>query len=150
VYAVPGQPNNRRAAKLDDDSQKGIFLGFARSMKNALYYDLESQSVRSCQHIVFNNGMTDLEQPPNARALHIENTPDHLDDIILEGIDDYDAFGVSFLPSLFESMMEVTFPLDATGNLGFKFAGCDLMRQAFVLKVTSIMHGQGKGKEAAR
>jgi hypothetical protein len=45
VYAVPKQPNNRRTAYLDDDSQKGIFLGFAGSMKNALYYDLESQSV---------------------------------------------------------------------------------------------------------
>jgi hypothetical protein len=79
----------------------------------------------------------------------MENTPDHLDDIILEGIDDDDAFGVSFSPSPFESMMEVTFPLDAAGNPGFEFADCDLMRQAFVSKVTSIMHGQGKGKEAA-
>jgi hypothetical protein len=65
-------------------------------MKNALYYDLETQSVRSCQHIVFDKGMADLdpaEQPPNAHARHMENTPDHLDDIILEGINDNDAFG---------------------------------------------------------
>jgi hypothetical protein len=97
--------------------------------------------------------MADLdpaEQPPNACALHMENTPDHLDDIILEGIDDADAFGASFLPSPFESMMEVTFPLDAAGNPGFKFADCDLMHRAFISKVTSSMHGQGKGKEAAR
>jgi hypothetical protein len=85
MYAVPERPNNRHAGKLDDDSRKGIFLGFARSMNNAL---LESQSVRSCQHIVFDESMADLdpaEQPPNARAQHMENTPDHLDDIILEG-----------------------------------------------------------------
>jgi hypothetical protein len=153
VYTVPKQPNNRRAAKLDDDSRKGVFLGFAGSMKNALYYDLESQSVQACQHIVFDEGMADLdpaEQPPNACALHMENTPDHLDDIILEGIYDADVFGVSFSLSLFESMMEVTFPLDAAGNPGFKFADCDLMHQAFIPKVTSSMHGQGKGKEAAR
>jgi hypothetical protein len=152
VYAVPEQPNNRRAAKLDDDSWKGIFLGFARSMKNALYYDLESQSVRSFLHIVFDEGMADLdpaEQQPNARTLHMENTP-YLDDIILEGIDDTDTFGVSFSPSPFESMMEVTFPLDAAGNPGFEFADCDLMHRAFISKVTSSMHGQGKGKEAAR
>jgi hypothetical protein len=47
-------------------------------------------------------------------------------------------------------MMAVTFPLDAAGNPGFEFTDCDLMRQACVSKVTSIMHGQGKGKEAAR
>jgi hypothetical protein len=106
-------------------------VGRVSLVGNALYYDLETQSVRSCQHIVFNKGMADLdpaEQPPNARALHMENTPDHLDDIILEGIDDDDAFGVSFPPSPFESMMEVTFPLDAAGNPGFEFADCDLMR----------------------
>jgi hypothetical protein len=109
--------------------------------------------VQSCQHTVFNKGTADLdpaEQPPNARALHMENTPDHLDDIILEGIDDADAFGVSFSPSPFESKMEVTFPLDAAGNPGFEFAECDLMHRAFVSKVTLIMHGQGKGKETAR
>jgi hypothetical protein len=35
------------------------------------------------------------EQPPNARAMRMESTPDRLDDIILDGIDDDDAFGVS-------------------------------------------------------
>jgi hypothetical protein len=122
-------------------------------MKNALYYDLDSQSVRSCQHIVFDEGMTDLDptkQPPNACALHMESDSNHLDDIILDGIDDDDAFGVSFSPSPFESMMEVVFPLDATGNPGFEFADCNLMRRAFVSKVTSTMHGKGKGKDAAR
>jgi hypothetical protein len=99
-------------------------------MNNALYYDLDSQSVRSCQHIVFDKGMADLDptkQPLNACALHMESNPNHLDDIILDGIDDDDAFGVSFSLSPFESMMEVIFPLDATGNPGFEFADCNLM-----------------------
>jgi hypothetical protein len=72
--------------------------------------------------------MADLdpaEQPPNACDLHMENTPDHLDDILLEGINDADAFGISFSLSPFESMMEVTFPLDAAGNPGFEFADCE-------------------------
>jgi hypothetical protein len=75
--------------------------------------------------------MADLdptEQPPHARAVHMESTPNHLEDIILDGIDDDDALGVSFSPSPFESMMEVIFPLDATGNPGFEFADCNLMR----------------------
>jgi hypothetical protein len=46
-------------------------------------------------------------------------------------------------------MMEVIFPLDTTGNPGFEFADCDLMRQAFISKVTLTMHGKGKGKDAA-
>jgi hypothetical protein len=111
---------------------------------------------KACNHastLSSNKGMANLDpakQPPNAHALHIKSTPDHLDDIILDGIDDDDAFGVSFPPSLFESMIEVTFPLDAAGNPGFEFADCNLMRRAFVSNITSTMHGKGKGKEAVR
>jgi hypothetical protein len=80
----------------------------------------------------------------------MESTHNNLDDIILDDIDEDDAFGVSFSPSPFESMMDVIFPLDATGNPRFNFTDCDLMHQAFVSKVTSTMHGKGKWKDASR
>jgi hypothetical protein len=69
VYAVPKRPNNRSTAELNNDSRKGIFLGFAGSMKNALYYDLDSQSVQSCQHIVFDKGTANLDQPNSHQML---------------------------------------------------------------------------------
>jgi hypothetical protein len=65
VYAVPEQPYNRRAAKLDDDSWKGIFLGFAGS-------DLGTEEVCLCQHLVFDEAMADMlpnDRPPYACAL---------------------------------------------------------------------------------
>jgi hypothetical protein len=147
IYAVPEQPNNRRAAKLDDDSRKGIFLGFAGSMKNALYFDLGTEEVCSCQHLVFDEAMADMlpnERPPNARALDVNGGSDQLRDVILDGVNDADALGITFSPSPFEAMVEVMFPLSMDGVSGFEFADCSHMHRAFVRKILSAVDGNGK------
>jgi hypothetical protein len=91
-----------------------------------------------------------MERPPNARMLHSSDHPNHLEDVMLDGVDDDDAFGISFSPSPFESMSEVIFPLNVDGDPGFEYADCNLMRQAFITKVIATMHGRGKGKDTSR
>jgi hypothetical protein len=153
VYAVPEQPNNRQAAKLDDDSRKGILLGFAGSMKNALYFDLGTEEVRLCQRLVFDEAMADMlpnERPPNARALDINGGSDQLEDVILDGVNDADALGITFSPSPFESMVEVVFPLSVDGVPGFEFADCSHMHRAFVTKILSAVDRNGKQSSQAQ
>jgi hypothetical protein len=48
VYVEPPRP--RRPAKSEIDARTGIFLGYAQTLKNLLYFDLESHEVKSAQH----------------------------------------------------------------------------------------------------
>ena len=60
------------SAKALDKACTGIFLVYAQSMKNALYLDLATSSVKSCQHVAFDESFNDLPaamKPPNARLL---------------------------------------------------------------------------------
>lgn len=71
MYALPARAHGR-SDKLLSDSRVGIFLGFSKTMKNILYYDLKSHEVKSAQHVAFDEAMHDLsdaEKPPNARLL---------------------------------------------------------------------------------
>jgi hypothetical protein len=149
VYAVPDQPNNRQVSKLDDNSQKGIFLGFAGSMKNALYFDLGTEEVCSCQHLVFDEAMADMlptEQPPNACVLVATNDSYQHEDITMDSVDDADALA----PSPSEAMAEVVFPLSADGVPGFECADCSCMHHALITEILLAMDGMGKGKNQVR
>jgi hypothetical protein len=111
-------------------------------MKNALYFDLGTEEVHLCQHLVFNKAMPDMlpnECPPNAHALDVISGSDQLKDVILDGVNDTDALGITFSPSPFEAMVEVMFPLSVDGVPGFEFADCSRMHCAFVTKILSTM-----------
>jgi hypothetical protein len=72
VYALPRRPHNRHADKVIADSCTGIFLGFSKTMKNILYFDLETETVKDAQHVAFDESMNDLKEsdkPPNACIL---------------------------------------------------------------------------------
>ena len=72
VWVMPARPNGRRPEKITPDARKGIFLGYSRTMKNILYYDLASELVKTAQHVVFDEAMNDLPadaKPLNARLL---------------------------------------------------------------------------------
>jgi hypothetical protein len=145
--AVPEQPNNRQVAKVDDNSQKGIFPGFAGSMKKAL--DLGTEEVCSCQHLVFDEAMADMlptELPSNTCVLVATNGSDQHEDITMDSVYDADALA----PSPSEAMVEVVFPLSADGVPGFEFADCSCMHHAFVTEILSTMDGMGKGNNQAR
>jgi hypothetical protein len=74
VYALP--TSNVRPDKPLINSRTGIFLGFSRTMRNVLYYDLETETVTSSQRVAFDEAMNDLEdKPPNARLLGAMKNP---------------------------------------------------------------------------
>jgi len=69
---MPDCPSGCRQAKPISDGRKGINLGYASSMKNILFWDLKTEKVRECLHVIFDEAMNDLpydEKPPNARLL---------------------------------------------------------------------------------
>jgi hypothetical protein len=56
-------------------------VGFSGSMKNALYFDLGTEEVCLCQHLVFDEAMADMlpnEHPPNTCALDVTSGSDQL------------------------------------------------------------------------
>ena len=61
IYALPP---NKRDSKLKVHARAGIFLGYKRSMRHAYYYDLETKTVKTARHVVFDEGMNDLKNPP--------------------------------------------------------------------------------------
>jgi hypothetical protein len=68
VYFEP--PRTRRPAKSEIDARTGIFLGYAQTLKNLLYYDLESHVVKTALHARYDEGMNDVaDPPPNARLV---------------------------------------------------------------------------------
>jgi hypothetical protein len=58
VFAKP--PTDHRPDKAVHDTRTGIFLGYAQTMKNILYYDLETKTIRHCNHVEFDEGMRDM------------------------------------------------------------------------------------------
>ena len=50
----------------------GIFLGYTGTMKNVIYYDTKTKSIRTTPHVAFDELMSDCpdsERTPNARLL---------------------------------------------------------------------------------
>jgi hypothetical protein len=70
------RPSGRRGAKLIPNSRKGIFLGFLpNTTKNIVWYDPETQRVKTAKHARFDEGMNDLPVdaiPPN--VVHLQRT----------------------------------------------------------------------------
>jgi hypothetical protein len=62
VYALPARP--RRPDKLTSDARTGIFLGFAKTFKNIFYFDTSTETVKTAQHVVFDEAMIDHPSPP--------------------------------------------------------------------------------------
>jgi hypothetical protein len=99
VYALPARP--RRPDKLLPDSRTGIFLGFAWTMKNILYFDITTETVKSAQHVIFDESMRDL---------------------VNENFSDLDI-----IPSPFTKIDTLQFDLDMNDidhPFGFTFAQC--------------------------
>jgi hypothetical protein len=68
VYVEPPRP--RRPAKTEIDARPGIFLDYAQTLKNLLYFDVDSHEVMSAQHAHYDDGMNDVPDPPlNARLV---------------------------------------------------------------------------------
>eukprot|EP00980_Cylindrotheca_fusiformis_P020907 scaffold7928_cov68-Cylindrotheca_fusiformis.AAC.1 len=70
------RPPERRRAKLEPNSRKGIFLGFIpKTTSNILWYDPGTNKVKIAKHARFDEGMNDLpldQVPPN--VTHLQRT----------------------------------------------------------------------------
>jgi hypothetical protein len=68
VYVEPPRP--RRPAKTEMDARNGILTGDAQTLKNPLYFDLDSHEGKSAQHARYDEGMNNVPgPPPNARRV---------------------------------------------------------------------------------
>jgi hypothetical protein len=61
IYALPARPHHRRQEKLHADTRRGIFLGYAQTFKNALYFDELTEAVKICQHVAFDETMANID-----------------------------------------------------------------------------------------
>ncbi len=130
LYALP--PRARRPSKIESDTRVGIFLGFCKTMKHAIYYDVETEVVKTAGHVRFDESMHDLDdKPPNARILASfrSGKSDDLDCSV-----NFPEFEVYHQP--FTSLETITVPLDFSspdkGPLGISFADCPKMHRCFV------------------
>ena len=131
VYAIPNRP--RRDAKAVSDSRVGIFLGYSKTMKKILYYDIDTETVKESQHVRFDEGMNDLDvKPPNARLLDgLRNQdPDVMKiDIPLPALD------VSTRAFLGVETVTVQLDLSDDAPFGFEFDKCSRLQRAHVSRV---------------
>jgi Reverse transcriptase (RNA-dependent DNA polymerase) len=65
------RPPGTRSAKLAPHVDRGIFLGYEQTLKNIVYFDLASNTVKVNTHAQFDEGMNDVPTlPPNAEYLN--------------------------------------------------------------------------------
>ena len=136
IYALPAKG---RDSKLDDAARKGIFLGFKKSMRNAVYYDLESRKIKTARHVAFDEGMLDCDDPPPfARYLHDPKAEPFGDKLDLNDTTDF-----SIMPTAFNDIKEVEceYRPDATYPLGFQIGNDPRFLRAFA---TSFQRPFGK------
>jgi len=143
VYALPTRPNGRRPEKLIPDSRKGIFLGFASTLKNVLYLDVETETVKRSAHVIFDEGMNDVlpeALPPYARALR--SSEDGTKDYVVVDLE-ATPFDMAARLHPFGEFESFRFPLDAdTHDPGFVFDQCSQLGRAFIEKVHCAPDGQ--------
>ena len=142
VYAVP--PRDHRPEKAVDDSRAGIFLGYARTSRNILYYDLESEVVKTAQHVVFDEAMHDAPvKPPNARMLDGLRNGGDPDALLIDDI--FPELIVTTSPFIQETT--VSMPLDAAADhpCGLHFDRCSRLLRAFVSRIDTPAAGHRIG-----
>jgi hypothetical protein len=129
VYALPARP--RRPDKIN--SRTGIFLGFAKTLKTIIYFDTESETIKTAQHVIFDESMNDLETPPpNARLLGMSlDTVNDADFIDLN--DSFPDIDITSTP--FTNTEIVLFPVDLADidhPLGFSYKLCPRLHRPFI------------------
>jgi hypothetical protein len=134
VYALPPRPNGRRPDRITSDARTGIFLGYTKTMKNVLYFDVETETVKSCQNVIFDESMNDVtDKPPNARLLD-RLRPGRKRDIVdmRDAVPDLEVSDQPFL-----ALKTITVSLDSAADrpLGLGFSACRRLHPAFVSEI---------------
>ena len=132
VYALPARPH--RPDKLLSDARVGIFLGYSKTLSNVLYYDTVTETIKTAQHVAFDESMNDLDdKPPNARLLDgLRNArPDVLDFSL--SMPDLD---VASCPFTGLSTVTVSLELESDAPFGFVVDACRRLQRAFVTSIS--------------
>jgi hypothetical protein len=131
VYALPSRP--RRPDKITSDSRTGIFLGFAKSMNNIIYYDVVTETIKTAQHVIFDETMKDLDHPPpNARLLGT-NLNGINDDDFVDLTQNFPDLHICQSPfTKFETIL-ISLDLDNLEHpFGFTYRQCERLRRPFI------------------
>lgn len=132
VYALPARP--RRPDKLISDARVGIFLGYARTMKNVLYFDELTETVKAAQHVAFDEAMHDvIDKSPNARLLGFD--PTAVDPDLVDMDSPVGAFDISITPFAVLSTVRIRVEPGAEFPLGFEFCDCSSYHRAFISRI---------------
>jgi hypothetical protein len=138
IYALPARPQHRRQEKLHADTRRGIFLGYAQTFKNALYYDKTTEAIKICQHVAFDETMADLAFParsPNSQMLQTIKDGTPLDTLNMATPSHHLDLDVHIHP--FTAFQTITMPLDvdASHPLHIEVANCSDLGRAFITKI---------------
>ena len=125
IYALP---TKQRDVKLDVHARSGIFLGYRKSMGNALCLDTSTNKVKAARHGAFYEGRSDSDTPP-PYVRYLRNPDLKLD---LVDLDETVPLDVSLSP--FSHVADVTCPFRPQDEhpLGFQVSSCPRFRRAFV------------------
>ena len=143
IYALPPRANGKRNAKLDNGTWTGIFLGYCKTLRNALYWDLDTKEVKTAQHVAFNETFIgeDFDSlPPHAKILCAvdmsELRPEEFE--VPEQLLNLDVSTSSFV-----RFKDFTLPVDfdADSPLGIEFACCPRLHRAYVSAIDNCSPG---------
>jgi hypothetical protein len=134
VFALPAHP--RCPDKLHLDARTGIFLGFSKTFKNILYYDVDTKTVKTAQHVVFDETMADHPSPPpNARLLALTSPSDAVTASVTDAIS-FPNVDICLSPFYDTSELVIVLDLASDFPLGFEVATCSTLHRAFI----SVIH----------
>jgi len=146
VYVLP--PKAHRSAAILSDARTGIFLGYTKTMRNILYYDTESEQVKTAQHVAFDESMNDMtDKPPNARLLDGLKTGDlQIYDAQID-VPDLEVTASPFTAA--PQTITVSTDFDSLHPLGLEFQKCTQMHRAYMYAVhrlpTTVPPGTRRG-----
>jgi hypothetical protein len=97
-----------------------------------MYFDLESETVKTAQHVVFDETMVDHPSPPpNARLLALSSPSDPVPVTISDAVQ-FPELDFSFSPFTNTSLMLIDMDYGSDFPFGFSVATCSILKRAFI------------------
>ena len=124
LYALPSKA---RDVKLDVHSRSGIFLGYRKSLRNALYIDSATGKIKQARHVAFDEGMLDSTDPP-PYVRYLRNPDSKLD---LVDLAEEDTLDVSLSPFAQVDDVTCSFRPQDEHSLGIQFGKCNRYFRAY-------------------
>jgi hypothetical protein len=131
------RPPGKRKGKLQPHAHKGIFLGYLEhTLKNILWFDLETKLVKIAFHARFDEGMNDLPAPlvpPNVQ--HLQRTQN--DQPIPADSSDLTATSLTFVDTPFLNESDEIVPVSCTLPLfGFHLVTDQLTSRVYISEIS--------------